>query len=187
MGNKVRLDQLKFVTTNANKVQEASKIFGYPLEQVSTLMIHEIQTHDINKIVEHKAQQAYEKLKCPVLVEDSALIFSAWNDLPGALVKWFEHSVGCEGLLKMLEGFENRKAFAICVAAVFDGEDMAVAKGEVKGRISDCVCGKNGFGWDVIFIPDKYKQTYAEMSFVKKNTISHRRQAFEKLKNKIEV
>ena len=62
MGNKVRLAQLKFVTTNANKVQEASKIFGYPLEQISTLMIHEIQTHDINKIcVDIKAQNRKEK------------------------------------------------------------------------------------------------------------------------------
>ena len=177
--------QLKFVTGNANKVQEASKILGCPLEQVSTLMIHEIQTHDINKIVEHKARRAYEELKCPVLVEDSGLIFAAWNGLPGALVKWFEINVGCEGMLKMLEGFENREAFAVCMTAVYNGEEMCVTKGEVRGKISDSVRGKNGFGWDTIFIPDRHEHTYAEMSFSEKNAISHRRQAFEKLKKKI--
>ena len=62
MGNESRWNQLKFVTGNSNKVREASKILGCRLEQVSTLMIHEIQTHDINKIVEHKARQAYEEL-----------------------------------------------------------------------------------------------------------------------------
>ena len=97
MDNEGRWSQLKFVTSNADKVREASKILGCPLEQVSTLMIHEIQTHDINKIVEHKAQQAYKELKCPVLVEDSGLIFKAWNGLPGALVKWFE--IGVERLV----------------------------------------------------------------------------------------
>ena len=177
--------QFKFVTSNADKVREASKILGCQLEQVSTLMIHEIQTYDINKVVEHKAQQAYEELKCPVLVEDSGLIFTAWNGLPGALVKWFEISVGCDGLLKMLEGFENREAFAICMIAIFDGREMCVTKGEVKGKIADSVRGENGFGWDTIFIPDRYEKTYAEMSFTDKNAISHRRLAFESLKKNI--
>jgi len=185
MSNERRWSQLKFVTGNADKVREASKILGCPLEQVSTLMVHEIQTHDINKIVEHKAQQAYEKLKCPILVEDSGLIFTAWNGLPGALVKWFEISVGCDGLLKMLEGFENREAFAICITAIFDGQGMCITKGEVKGKIADSVRGDNGFGWDTIFIPDDHEQTYAEMSFNKKNAISHRRQAFEGLKKNL--
>lgn len=185
MGIARRWSQLKFVTSNADKVREASKILGWPLEQVSTLMIHEIQTHDINKIVEHKAQRAYEELKCPVMVEDSGLIFTAWNGLPGALVKWFEIGVGCDGLLKMLEGFENREAFAICMVAIFDGFEMRLGKGKVKGRIADSVRGKNGFGWDAIFIPDSHDQTYAEMSFSEKNAISHRRQAFENLKKNI--
>ena len=129
--------QLKFITSNADKVREASVILGWPLEQVSTLVIHEMQTHDINKIVENKAQQAYEELKCPVLVEDSGLIFTAWNGLPGALVKWFEIGVGCDGLLKMLDGFESREAFAVCMVAVFNGVEMYMAKGKVKGKVME--------------------------------------------------
>jgi len=88
-------------------------------------------------------------------------------------------------LLKMLEGFDNREAFAVCVAAVFDGQEMLLAKGERKGEIARSMRGENGFGWDVIFIPEHHEKTYAEMNFNKKNTISHRRLAFEKLNRKI--
>lgn len=181
MGNEERWSQLKFVTSNADKVREAVEILGYPLEQVSAVMIHELQTHDVSEVILHKAHQAYDELKCPVLVEDSSLIFSAWNGLPGALVKWFEVSVGCDGLLKMLEGFANREAFAICMTAVYDGREMRMGVGEVKGRIADNIRGENGFGWDVIFIPEGHERTYAEMSPSEKNAISHRRQAFEGL------
>ena len=178
-------EKLKFVTSNTDKVREASDILECSLDQVSGLNIDEIQDSDIEKIVSHKAKQAFDELRCPVLVEDSGLIFTAWNGLPGALVKWFELSVGCHGLLKMLEGFDNREAFAVCVAAVFDGQEMLLAKGERKGEIARSMRGDNGFGWDVIFIPEHHEKTYAEMNFNKKNTISHRRLAFEKLNRKI--
>ena len=177
--------KLKFVTSNSDKVREASDILECSLDQVSGLNIDEIQDSDIEKIVARKAQQAFDELRCPVLVEDSGLIFTAWNGLPGALVKWFEISVGCHGLLKMLEGVDNREAFAGCVAAVFDGQEMLLAKGERKGEIARSMRGDNGFGWDVIFIPEHHEKTYAEMNFNEKNAISHRRRAFEKLNRKI--
>jgi len=173
--------KLKFVTSNSDKVREASCILESPLDQVSGLDIDEIQASDVRKVVAHKAQQAFDKLKCPVLVEDSGLSFTAWNGLPGALIKWFEISVGCQGLLKMLEGFENREAFAVCVAAIFDGQEMLLGEGKIRGKISLSIRGGNGFGWDVIFIPDHYEKTFAEMNFREKNAISHRRVAFEKL------
>ena len=99
--------KLKFVTSNSDKVREASDILECSLDQVSGLCIDEIQSSDIKQIVTHKAQQAFDKLGCPVLVEDSGLSFTAWNGLPGPLIKWFEVSFGCPGLLKMLEVFEN--------------------------------------------------------------------------------
>ena len=180
-------EKLKFVTSNTDKVREVSDILECSLDQVSGLNIDEIQDSDIEKIVSHKAKQAFDALRCPVLVEDSGLIFTAWNGLPGALVKWFELSVGCHGLLKMLEGFDNREAFAVCVAAVFDGQEMLLAKGERKGEIARSMRGENGFGWDVIFIPEHHEKTYAEMNFNEKNVISHRRMAFEKLDRKMKI
>ena len=177
--------KLKFVTSNSDKVREASDILECSLDQVSGLSIDEIQASDIKQIVTHKAQQAFYELRCPVLVEDSGLSFTAWNGLPGPLIKWFEISVGCSGLLKMLEGFENREAFAVCVAVVFDGQEMLLARGERRGKIARSTRGENGFGWDVIFIPEHHEKTFAEMNFNEKNAISHRRIAFEKLNTKI--
>ena len=180
-------DKLKFVTSNIDKFREASDLLECSLDQVSGLNIDEIQASDIKKIAAHKAKQAFGVLRSPVLVEDSGLIFTAWNGLPGALVKWFEISVGCHGLLKMLEGFDNREAFAVCVAVAFDGQEMLLAKGERKGKIARSMRGDKGFGWDVIFIPEHHEKTYAEMNFNEKNAISHRRMAFEKLGRKMKI
>ncbi len=174
--------QLKFVTGNPDKLREAQEILGIELEGAQLPGLHEIQTYDVATIIEDKARQAYELLRCPVLVEDSGLIFDAWNGLPGALVKWFEQSVGCEGMLKMLEGFDNRSAVALCMVAVYDGTDLRIGKGEVMGTVSDRLRGDQGFGWDVLFIPEGRDRTYAEMSAEEKNAISHRRRAFESLK-----
>ena len=174
--------QFKFVTGNDNKVREAGDILGVSLEQVEVRGIFEIQTLNIEELVKHKCQQAYDSLKCPVLVEDSGLLFNAWNGLPGALVKWFECTVGYEGMLKMLQSFEYRNATAVCCFAIHDGENIHIARGEIEGTIANKIRGSNGFGWDVFFIPDGYEKTFAEMPSEDKNAISHRKKALENLK-----
>ena len=173
---------IQFVTGNADKAREVSQILGINISQISPGELIEIQNTDVSVIVEHKASQAYQLVKKPVLVEDSGLFIKAWNGLPGALIKWFERSVGCAGIVKMLNQFENRNASALCYAAVNDGNHIRIAKGEVSGRIAFQVCGKNGFGWDSIFIPDGHERTFGEMSIDEKNTISHRKRAIESLK-----
>lgn len=175
-------NNIKFVTGNPNKVREAGEILGVDLEQVDIPHLYELQTHDPAEIVRHKLSQAYQAVNGPVMVEDSGLVFSAWNGLPGALVKWFESTVGCEGMLKMLEPFDNKEATALCYVGFHDGENIKIAKGEVRGRVADRLRGTNGFGWDVLFIPDGHERTYAEMTAKEKNSISHRRRAFEALK-----
>ena len=98
------LDQFKFVTGNPNKAREVGEILNLPIEFVQVESLFEVQSPDLDVVVRHKAQQAYESLQSPVMVEDSGLLFHAWNGLPGALVKWFEESVGCDGMLKMMTG-----------------------------------------------------------------------------------
>jgi XTP/dITP diphosphohydrolase len=176
------MNKFKFVTGNPNKVREVGEILNLPLDPVEVAGLFEIQSPNLDVVVRHKAQQAYESLKCPVMVEDSGLLFHAWNGLPGALVKWFEETVGCDGMLKMVEGFIDRGATAICCFAVYDGENMKIARGQVNGTLSNSLRGKNGFGWDVIFIPEGYEQTYGELSSKDKNAISHRKRALDELK-----
>lgn len=173
---------LKFVTGNINKLREARQILGLPLAHADLPDLDEIQTSDVEQVVVHKLSQAQDRLRCPVMVEDSGLIFCAWNGLPGALVKWFEKSVGCAGMVKMLEPFADRRAVAACYVGMHDGKRVTIAKGEVHGTIALAERGENGFGWDSIFIPDGHVRTYAEMSAEEKNAISHRGKAFEALK-----
>ena len=176
------VSQIKFVTGNQNKVGEVGDILGFPIEQVEVEGIFEIQTQNIEELVNHKCQQAYDSLKCPVLVEDSGLLFNAWDGLPGSLIKWFECTVGCEGILKMLRGFEDRNAKAVCCFAIHDGKNIRIARGEIEGTIATKIRGDNGFGWDVFFVPHGYKRTFAEMSSEEKNAISHRKKALDNLK-----
>ena len=163
MNQKPVLENLKFVTGNLNKVREAREILGFEIEHMD-LDLPEIQTPDLRAVATAKANQAWEKLQSPVMVEDSGLICAAWNGLPGALVKWFEKSVGCQGMLRMLSGFDNREAYAVCMTAVHDGAQVRIAEGRVRGSIARQMKGENGFGWDVIFIPEGHSRTYAEMS-----------------------
>ena len=181
MNPKSGMENIKFVTGNLNKVREARDIIGFEIVH-SDMDLDEIQTCDLRMAATAKVNQAWKIFQSPVMVEDSGLVCSAWNGLPGALVKWFEKSVGCDGILRMLSGFGNREAFAICMVAVHDGNQVRVAEGRVRGRIAESMKGNNGFGWDVIFVPDGHSLTYAEMDRREKNSISHRRLAFEEIK-----
>jgi XTP/dITP diphosphohydrolase len=85
----------------------------------------------------------------------------------------------------MLDGFSDRSAEAVSVLAVVrPGQretDVLVAEGRVKGSIALHPRGENGFGWDVLFIPEGETRTFAEMSEEEKNALSHRAKAFAAL------
>lgn len=181
------LKTLLFVTGNHNKLREAGQILGMDLKQAEMEDFLEIQTVSVEEAVYHKARDAYRKFKTPLIVEDSGLVFNAWNGLPGALVKWFEKTVKNEGMLKMLDGEKDRTAVAQCFIGLHDGRKVMIAKGEARGTISGKVTGDTGFGWDNIFIPDGYGVTFAQMGAEKKNAISHRKLAFENLKEIIQM
>lgn len=171
-----------FATGNKNKLREASQILGMNLEQID-LDLLEPQGIDVLEIVEEKARDAFEKCGKSVLVEDTGLGFSAWNGLPGALIKWFLDSVGNEGILKMMEGEKNRSAKAVTAVGFYDGKKYHVFKGEVDGEIATEVYGQSGFGWDPIFVTDDHGKAYGEMSAEEKNRVSMRRLALEKLRD----
>jgi XTP/dITP diphosphohydrolase len=171
-----------FVTSNENKRREVERILGVKLDAASP-ELPEVQSLDFVEVVRAKALAAHEALALdlpptPILVEDSGIVFEAWNGMPGALTKWFLESVGNEGLLKMLASFDDRSARAVCAVAVVDGAgEVEVFTGEVAGRISDEPKGNHGFGWDSIFIPEIGSRTYGEMG-EEKNADSHRTRAF---------
>lgn len=174
-----------FVTSNEHKRREAADILGVELESAAP-EIPEIQSLDVSEVAAAKARVAYEALgtEHPVLVEDSGIVFEAWNGLPGAFAKWFLQSVGNEGLLRMLGPGEVRSARAVCAVALAEGPppgEVQVFLAEAPGTIAPEPRGEEGFGWDQIFIPDGSSLTYAQMG-PEKNQDSHRARAFREVR-----
>jgi non-canonical purine NTP pyrophosphatase (RdgB/HAM1 family) len=176
---------ISFVTGNIGKVRELKEILKIDLEQVA-LEVPEIQAIDIVDIIKFKAEKAYENTGTSVLVEDTGLYFEAWRGLPGALIKWFMETVGSDGICKMMDSETNRKVTAKCVFDYYDGDKHHIFSGSIAGIIPSLPCGEGGFGWDNIFIPNGYNQTFSQMSKQEKNNISMRKEAIEKLRLFIE-
>lgn len=172
-----------FVTGNAKKLEEVRAILGTSIPFNSLkLDLPELQgePEDISK---EKARLAAIQVNGPVLVEDTCLCFNALKGLPGPYVKWFLQKIGHEGLNNMLMAYEDKSAYALCsfsFAIAPDAEPIAFL-GKTPGKIVPAR-GPNDFGWDPIFQPDGYEQTYAEMSKEEKNKISHRSRALALVK-----
>ena len=172
---------LVLVTGSAWKAREAGEIFGRKLERAE-LDLPEIQAATVEEIAREKSREAFRRIGRACVVEDSALSFAAWGGLPGPFIKWFEEAAGLEALCRSLDGFSDRSASAICALAFRSETDQLTAVGRLEGTIAREPKGEGGFGWDSIFMPRGSDRTFAEMTAVEKNAISHRRKAWEELK-----
>ncbi|KAG5675105.1 hypothetical protein PVAND_005034 [Polypedilum vanderplanki] len=177
---------LTFVTGNAKKLEEIKAILGqrFPLKiESQKIDLPELQG-EIDEISIEKAKEAAKYVKGPVVVEDTSLCFNALNSLPGPYIKWFLDKLGPEKLPKLLDGFEDKSAQAICTLAFARDENSEVIlfKGITDGIIV-APRGPRDFGWDPIFQPIGYDQTYAELPKETKNEISHRYRALDKLRD----
>lgn len=174
-----------FVTSNKNKLREFEEILGIKLDQIE-IDLEEIQEIEVEKVVEHKALEAYEKVGKPIIVEDTGLYIEAWQGFPGALAKWVGKTIGFEDIPAMLilrtSDVLNMSAYAKTIVGYYDGNRLEFFEGKICGTISEKAKGDSGFGWDPIFIPEGHKKTFAEMTSDEKNAISMRRLALEGLK-----
>ncbi len=136
------------------------------------------------EVAREKVMIAFKEAKKPVLVEDTSLCFNAYKGLPGPYIKWFFKSIGPEGLAKMVEPFEDKTAYAMCIIAYMSEElkEPLLFVGKTPGRIVE-PRGSRDFGWDPVFQPDGYEKTYAELPKEIKNTISHRFRAIDLMRN----
>mgnify|MGYP000020870401 FL=1 len=159
------MQQPLFITGNQHKADYLARMLGMPLEHRKIDLV-EIQSSSPEEVVRHKVREAYEIAQRPVLVEDVSLGFAALNGLPGPFIKFFvEAPDGLEKLCRMLDGFDDRSALAVCVFGYYDGCGMHIFRGELPGSIAAHPRGDSGFGWDKIFCPDGYNgRTRAELS-----------------------
>lgn len=175
------MNNIIFITGNEHKVREARQILGVDIVS-KNLDIKEIQDVDLEGVIKDKLRNAYKLTKSPVMVEDTGLFLNALNGFPGALIKQLLGRIGRDGIVKVLEGFNDKSVIAKCaVGFTKDGKDLKVFIGEAEGLIVS-PRGESGFGWDPIFQPKGYEKTFAEMSSEEKNNISHRYKALKKFK-----
>lgn len=170
---------ITFITGNKHKLKSFLMYSDVPIEHVA-LDLTEIQSLDVNKIVEHKAKEAYKAVKKTVLIEDVSLTFNALGKLPGPLVKWFYEELGNEGLCRLLDNHADKTAIASVTYALYDGKDLKLFHGETNGTIADHPKGNADFGWTPIFIPEGYKETWGEMSLEEQGKASMRKKAILK-------
>jgi len=129
----------------------------------------------------------------PVISDDSGLCVEALQNKPGIYSARLAKKHGSffkamKFILKKLEKKKNRKAIFVCSLSYKNKRGKIIsAEGKLKGNIANKILGKNGFGYDSIFIPMNKKTTFGQMSKLKKIKMDHRFIAFQKLKKKIKI
>lgn len=171
---------ITFITGNQHKVDYLVKWLEMPVRH-HKLDLDEVQSLDLRTVAEHKARQAFEVLRTPVLVEDGALTFTAMGRLPGPLIKWFLQELDVEGLCRLATAQAHTGAIAAICYAYFDGRQIHFFEHEVPGRVINKPVGNNGFGWNAIFIPAGSDKTYAQMTDEELRPFSMRALAIKKL------
>ena len=129
----------------------------------------------------------------PIISDDSGLCIKSLNNKPGIYSARLAKSCGSffkamNFILKKMKNKKNRSATFVCsLSFKFPKKKPINAVGKIKGSISYNILGKNGFGYDPIFIPDNYNKTFGEMQKSKKIRIDHRFIAFRNLKKKVKI
>ncbi|WP_099464780.1 non-canonical purine NTP diphosphatase [Parabacteroides provencensis] len=183
--------KLVFATNNLHKLEEVRKITDNNIEIVS---LADINCHDdipetadtLEGNALQKARYIKEKYGHDCFADDTGLEVEALNNAPGVYSARYagsEHDAeaNMKKLLYEMSNKTNRKArFRTVIALILNGKEY-LFEGEIKGSISTEKKGINGFGYDPIFVPENYTQSFAEMGNDIKNTISHRAEAVKKL------
>ncbi len=184
--------QIVFATNNANKLREIRSILGtsFSLLSLSDLNIKDDIPENEPTLAGNalqKARHIHRLLKMDVFADDTGLEIDALNGLPGVNSARFagenkDSNANIEKVLRMMGSTANRKARFITVIALIMLNREYLFDGTVDGEIISEKRGKEGFGYDPVFVPSGYDVTFAEMSLAEKNMISHRARAFEKLR-----
>jgi len=129
----------------------------------------------------------------PVISDDSGLCISSLKNKPGVYSARLAKRHGSFSkamifILKKMKHKKDRSAVFICsLSFKYPKKKLINVTGKIKGSIAKSIRGKKGFGYDPIFIPNKYEKTFGQFSKLKKMRMDHRYQAFKKLKRKIKT
>ncbi len=158
------MKKITYVTGNIAKIESARKVLeplGFEVDNIK-METPEIQADDVVEVSKYSAKWAAEKLNTPVLKNDSGLFVNALKGFPGVYTHFVEDTLGEDGLLKLMEGIDDRTAyFKESIAYCEPGGEPVVFEGITKGIIDYKKSGDNGWSWDFVFIPEGENKTLA--------------------------
>ena len=184
-------------THNLGKFREIAYLISNKYKKISPKMLKIKSPKETGRTFKSnsrlKVQYFRRFINFPVISDDSGICISSLNNKPGIYTARFAKKNGgyfkaMKLILKKLKKTKNRNAKFVCsLSFKFPNGKIVTKEGKVSGKISYKILGKNGFGFDPIFIPNFSKKTYAEMPKKKKMKIDHRYIAFKKLKKAVKT
>ncbi len=185
------MHQLVFATNNAHKLRELGEILK---GEFTLFSLNDIScTDDIPETgdtleanASQKSRYIWDRYQLDCFSDDTGLEIAALNNEPGVHSARYagegkNSEDNIEKVLSKLSGENNRKACFRCVISLIIRGNEYLFEGQVDGEILPERKGISGFGYDPIFLPDGYTQSFAEMNADLKNSISHRGRAVQKL------
>ncbi len=195
------------MTGNKGKLSEARHAFsplGFTVEQLiideKTPHIIEPQCETLEEVASAKISQGIELLKSigkendALLVEDSGLFIDTLSGFPGVYSAYVLETIGCKGILNIMNSHKNRNASFRAAACLWDGNKIHRGSGICPGILVDSIRGTNGFGYDPIFTPFDIQEestketqfttnglTFGEVEIDIKETFSHRKKALDEV------
>jgi len=195
---KKKIKKLLIGTNNIGKLREIRSLIPKKIETFSTLDFNlkspkeNGKTFKQNSIIKSKYFSKKTNLIC--LADDSGLEIDVLNKKPGIYsARWAgknkDFKIAIDKVFRKLSDKDINwkkktiKARFICALSIsYLNKNLVSVIGKVEGKISEKAKGKNGFGYDPIFIPNNQKKTFGQMPFSKKYRMDHRFKAFEKIK-----
>lgn len=186
------MKKLVFATNNSHKLEEVRDVFGASYQVLSLKDIgcfadipETAATLEGNALL--KAQFVFDKYGYNCFADDTGLEVDALGGRPGVYsARYAGEDQNAENnmqkLLVELDRAVNRKAQFRTVIALIENGKIQYFEGKITGNIAEKKSGNTGFGYDPLFVPDGFSQTFAELGSETKNKISHRALAINKLK-----
>jgi len=183
--------KLVFATNNRHKLEEVGDVLKDQLEILSLKEINCFEdipetadTLEGNALI--KARHIFDNYGYDCFADDTGLEVDALDGRPGVYSARYagedqNAERNMEKLLSELDGKDNRRARFRTVVALIEGGNVSYFEGKIEGQIIEQQRGSAGFGYDPVFVPDGYSQTFAELGSDIKNKISHRALAVQEL------
>jgi len=175
--------RLRLVTSNRHKLEE----YWQGLAPLGVAVEHlqadcdEIQADTLEEVVLACMRQLRAGGHRDFMVDDSGLFVPSLNGFPGVYSAYVMHTLGCQGMLRLIDGLDRKARFECCIGVCSEELGEFTVTGASPGRIIHEERGREGFGYDPIFVPEGQELTFAQMDMGTKNAYSHRGRAMQAL------